>query len=228
MADLEPIAKLIDGQLLGESVCGTHHGVMVLLSLTTRDVDDSASPWTLVTAELPAKYPLELHVSEQTPSRERDVERGLRVDVTVGDPAFDAAYVVEAAPADVVCRLLDPDTRQLVRRVLVGGDLTTSERRLVMTVPGWLVDPARAMPAIELVARIASRVREAFADETVQAGIYRDQPDGAAERERIATREAEVAHVRAVRDSRHARVIAAGLGVMFVMVLVLVLSLRAC
>jgi hypothetical protein len=234
VTELETIAQRIDGQQLGESVCGMRHGVTVLLSLTTRGSEDDVTKWTLVAADLPAKYPLELHVCEQDPSREREVARGLRVDITVGDPQFDAEYIIEAAPTDVACALLDSETRALVRVALVGRgcELATSgteQRRLTLSVPGWLLDTERAMAAIELVTRIVSRVRDAFADEpAVQAAIYRDQPDGTAERELAEARRAEVIHVRDVRERRRLQMIAAGFGLVFLLALGFALALRAC
>lgn len=56
---------------------------------------------------------LMLHLRKQTIAEERAVRAGDAVDLTIGDPEFDAAWIVEGAPAERVTRLLsDPVLRR--------------------------------------------------------------------------------------------------------------------
>ncbi len=56
--------------------------------------------------------PLLLHLRPQDEEETRSVERGEAIDLLVDDPAFDAAWIVEGAPAERVARVLaDPGLR---------------------------------------------------------------------------------------------------------------------
>jgi hypothetical protein len=214
VGELEQIARDLDGMTQGSSVVGRRHGVDVLLSLTTRGDSSNTQPWTEVRADLPAKYPLELHVVHQDQGHERDVRDGMMVDITVGNAAFDAAFVIEAAPTDVVRQLLDTDTQQqLVNLFALGRHCKLETVRegervlLALHVPEWLDTLALAMPAIELVTGLASRVRDAYTprEDAVRGGPFRAEPDGAAERADAAERTADVAHTLEVRRRRKER-----------------------
>src|ERR1700722_2326941 len=75
--------------------------------------------FTRATAPFPPGAPqLELHLKPQTRDDEGLVQRGEEIDVVVGDPPFDSAFVVEAAPAETVRALLDPHTRSMLRALL--------------------------------------------------------------------------------------------------------------
>lgn len=50
--------------------------------------------------------PVLLHLRPQNADEERSVEQGQAIDLRVGDPAFDAAWIIEGAPAERVTRIL--------------------------------------------------------------------------------------------------------------------------
>ena len=85
----------------------------VELTLTYVDGRDHrlADVQTLIEIDIPPGYPLSLHVCKHELFDRARIKRGTMVDVTVGDPDFDALFRVEAAPADVVARLIGPKLR---------------------------------------------------------------------------------------------------------------------
>src|ERR1700722_18591664 len=72
--------------------------------------------WTTARAPIPTgAAEVEMHLTPETPRETRLVQRGLAVDVEVGEPLFDAAFLVEAAPAETVRAILDAPTRSTLR-----------------------------------------------------------------------------------------------------------------
>lgn len=114
-------AGAADARIAGvSSVTGTIQGRPVRYAVSGVDFDRSQRKWlTTASASLPPGAALlEMHLTPQT-SRDPDlVARGLEIDVTVGEPLFDAAFVVEAAPAETARAVLDPKTRSTLRALL--------------------------------------------------------------------------------------------------------------
>ena len=218
---LERISKL---QLIAAFLGGAHDetgkawgeklGPKTTLDLTTRGYGSSSENWTFVDVELPPAYPLVLNIRRHGSADHRAVARAAMVDVILGDKPFDDAFLVEAAPSDVVRELLDGPLRAylLAHKEI---DLTTVEadggrRILRLAIRGWLEELEVARPALELAASVGARVRDAYAkvDEAVtrtDAGSpYRPVADERPAQEAQATREAEVAFVHAVQAKRAA------------------------
>src|SRR5262245_16563640 len=100
---------------IGEGmVDGKAHGLDVRFSYEMRGHGRARELWTVVDAyRRPAGGgQLDLDVRPETARERRRVRDGLAIDVELGDPHFDQAFVVEAAPSDVVKRLLDENVRE--------------------------------------------------------------------------------------------------------------------
>src|SRR5262245_19289364 len=69
------IAQLIDGRVEGNAVTGTRHATRVTYRFETRGAGSSAESWTEVDAELPAAYPLAIHVYRQRRSHQALIDR---------------------------------------------------------------------------------------------------------------------------------------------------------
>ena len=94
----------------GNNVQGTVRGVAVSYQLD--DSDENSPPRTVCRASLAGPAPaFEMDLRPQTASEERHVLRGRAIDLAMGDPAFDDAYIVEAAPSDIARAILDGRAR---------------------------------------------------------------------------------------------------------------------
>lgn len=203
---LAGIGEFLGGGSDGSSAWGSSLGVRATLRLERRSRDDK-QPWTEVSAELPAKLPFVMALRSQGWVARRRIARGTLVDVIVGDATFDAAYVIEAAPADVVRALLTP-----ARRAALAGfreiELCTEPGptpRLRLRVPALLDDLQSARPALALVVDLATGVRDAYAQVEAAAerplvgAPFRQHEDDRAAQEAARQREAEVRHLQAKR-----------------------------
>ena len=195
---------------------GTKLGPTVTFELATRGAGSSAEHWTHIGVEISKKYPLAVHVRRHGKADHGQVARGEMVDVQVGDKAFDDAFLVEAAPADVVRVLLEADIRALLAAYpeidLDTVDRADGTRALVVGIRGWLEDPAEFAEPMRVMARLGSRVRAAYAaadaaveQNTAPGDPYRPIVDDAPVRAAQSAREAEVANVKGMRAERDAR-----------------------
>jgi hypothetical protein len=189
------------------------HGAAAELWFVTRGSGSSAQSWTEIDVVLPQLYPLSINVRRHGWLDAGKIERGTMIDVDLGDPEFDAAFLVEVAPADVARVLLDAGIRSMlaVHRTL---ELTTTldgDRRILrLAILGWLEHRELALPALDGVARIAGRVREAYAIVEAAATArdtgspYRPLADDRAARAAADARAAEVQTIEALRAERAA------------------------
>lgn len=162
-ARLAAMGELLRGGSDFRSAWGSVRGVRTTLRWLGRANDKRR--WTEITAELPAKLPFVMSLRPQGWLDRRRIERDKLVDVVVGDGAFDAAYVIEAAPTDVVKALLTP-----ARRAALAGygeiELITEPGpppRLCLCIPARLDEPDNVLPVLQLVVDLAAGVREAYA-----------------------------------------------------------------
>lgn len=208
---LSHVAGLLQCAPAQRRAAGAGFGVPASIELTTRRARRRHVNWTHVTAELPAPYPLALHLHE-VPWRARVRISGLEPPLpAVGSPAFESRFEFEAAPADVVGALLTP---QRLARIIAYPqfELTTlpgARPVLALGFAGWPETEVEAEAALRLIVELAFGVREAYAALEAevpprQAGApFREHEDGSGERLRAAQRQREVEsveHARRVRE----------------------------
>ncbi|MBL8680862.1 MAG: hypothetical protein JNK05_16905 [Myxococcales bacterium] len=146
----------------GDRARGTFAGVPVELRFVDRGVGSYTDLYTEIVV-LGAGVRRDLHLAV-VPRREKHagyVNEGLATHVRLGDAAFDDAFLVEAAPADVVRALMDEDAR---RAMLSHGrvGLHTTTDGLMIEREAWMDEPDEIRPLIALAVRIAANVDGAF------------------------------------------------------------------
>ena len=211
---LGQIAAHLGGQAQGASAIGKIDGVAIVVRFGTRGSGSDTQPWTEIDVEVPRSYPLAIYLRRHAWLDKGRIERGDMIDVQLGDPAFDGAFLVEAAPEDVARALLDASARSFLSahgrpelETVAEGEL----RYLRFAVPGWLEDMATMATAIDQVARIGARVRTAYADveraspAQVGGSPYRPELVEQPARDASAARAAEVAALEALRATRAGR-----------------------
>jgi hypothetical protein len=139
------------------SVVGTLQGWPVRYVAAMRKSGLSAT-WTIATAAVPkGAIDVELHLRPQTARDASLVERGLAIDLIVGEPLFDAAFLVEAAPEDAVRAILDAPTRARLR-ALLPCELRVAEGEVLFRRAGQHTEPAVVCAVVKLVGGLASRL----------------------------------------------------------------------
>ncbi|MFO0589285.1 MAG: hypothetical protein U0441_17235 [Polyangiaceae bacterium] len=172
---------------------------------------------------------LMLHLRRQTIEEERAVKAGEAVDLTIGDLDFDAAWIVEGAPAERVTRLLanaDLRARLMAFSAADSPSIAIEDGKLHLEKGGQDLEGNKIhTPWIELAIGLAEAVVEEsrlpiVGEEVDAAGSdYRSvrRVDGAPA---AAAKIAELKRLRAVRGIKETRVAAiAIMGVMTAIVL---------
>ncbi len=209
---LGDVAIAIGGSAGGNAVTAVREGARVTFRLETRGSGSTSEQWTEVDCELPDKYPLSFYVRRHGRRDRGRIESGTMVDIELGDAAFDAAFLVEAAPVDIARILIGPDVRAWLAAEHV-AELTTEElaggkRVLRLATRQWIEHAPEAVRAIDVCARIASRVRDAYVEAEAAAGgediggPFRPMIDAEPARQRAAQRAAEVEAVKSLRHER--------------------------
>jgi len=165
--------------------------------------------WTEVDVQLPKGYALSLFVRRHEWTDPHQIAREAMVDLELGDAAFDRAFLVEAAPAQIARTVLDAS----IRRLLASYDaasLTTEaleDRPVVrLTVRTWLNADA-ITAAIDALVSLSAGLRDAYAALDAAAlrdagSPYRPALDDAevdAQRSELAS---EVEHIAGLRRKR--------------------------
>ena len=131
------------------------------------------------------------------------------VDVEIGDPAFDRAFLVEAAPAQIARILLDSSVRRLLashHAVSLTTESSGGRSVVRLSVRTWLSHDALAS-AIDVLVGLSTRVRDVYAAVDASAlrdagSPYRPQLDDGqvdAQRAALASEVAAVARLRSLR-----------------------------
>jgi hypothetical protein len=209
---LDRIARELAGARDGNSALGMLNGTPVSYLFASRGTSSNSEAWTEIDVAIPRSYPLAIHIRRHVRGDLDKIASGDMIDVQVGDPVFDPLFLVEAAPADVVRILLDPELRgYLASHGQVELDTLTDDSGasiLRLAMRGWYEELPDAMAAITAVVRAASRIREAFAhaEQAVQAvdsgSPYRPAIDDTPARDAAAGRARELEHLRDVRTRR--------------------------
>lgn len=191
-------------------VTAKRDGVKVKLAYETRGSGSTSQAWTEVSVDIPASYPLTLYVRRHSLLDGTKIATGKMVDVLVGDQAFDDAYLVEAAPTDVVRELID----HRARAYLMGAshmELVTERRgdtaTLKLSIRRWEEDFPAAQILVDEAIRLARRVRDVYAKiaspppAVVEGSPFRPHQRAVAADEANA-REHEVERVRVLQPKR--------------------------
>jgi hypothetical protein len=207
---VDAAAKFLEGATIderGRTATGRRRGRTVTFRSALRGAGSYSEWWTEIDTPC-GDAPLRLALRPQTPQEEGLVARELAIDLPLGDPAFDSAFIVEAGPADVVRALLDADRRERLLALRPVG-LVTVGGCLRLEKEGHLEAPEKIRAAVDLLLDLAEGVPDAVAaaDDAARARAgYRDHPAQAAAIETV--RAAEVAKVGAVqlaREEHHRR-----------------------
>ncbi|MBK7535532.1 MAG: hypothetical protein IPI49_09240 [Myxococcales bacterium] len=225
LAALRAAARLLGGEHDDHRAWGDALGPRATLALVTRnETGRSRRDWTEVTAALPGDS-LELRVKSKGLLGGLGASGEVHEGTALGDEAFDREFALEAAPMDVVRRLLDAPTRAQLSHFFA-VELTTertTQRVLRMALPGWLLDEGDARRALQLVAGIAGRVKQAYdqAEDAVPVPLvgppFRAAPDDRAAVAAAEAREAEVERLRAHRRQRAELLRAVAIGAVLVL-----------
>lgn len=232
---LRRIATAIEGVTYtpSSSIAARLEGQAFTYRLTTRGADSGAEPWTEIELVVEPSS-IELELRPQDAREESLVRRGAALDVSLGDAAFDGAFIVEGAPSEAIRKWLVPD----VRARLVGLApvcVTLRGKILVVAKRAWVCDPAEARALAEIGCALANqyaRVVLTRRDDALASASASARQDGnrdalSPESARIALERAErieraeIAHLRTIRHGRAARqrVITITLGVAIVLTL---------
>lgn len=208
---LERVSERLGGEHDATSAAwGSALGAYATLSFVKRS-NLSSKLWTEIDVELPGRYPLTLNIRRHNVFDKIAVERGNMVDIEVGDAVFDEAFLVEAAPADVVRHLLTPRVRRYLKDNRTVELCTPSDREgiLRLSLRGWKNDLSEVDEALDVAIEVASGVREAFAEAAAEtppviaAGSpFRQELDDRPALVAQVRREIEVAQVSHVRSKR--------------------------
>ena len=229
------LAKTLGGHVTsGNSVAGTCHHIQVNYRFVTRGSGSNTEQWTEVRAQLPDAYPLAIYIRRQGWLDRGRIERGQIVDVELRDAAFDARFLIEAAPAAVIAKLLDVQARQFLLR----QDEVTLETEdaggkcLVLSLRGWVEDPAAAEHLVEELTRIVRRVREAFEatnTTTIEAtgSPFREMPVAREDPQAAERQRAEVVRLERKRASRFAHERMTALIFLAIVAFIVVLTIAA-
>ncbi len=148
---------------------------------------------------------LHLAIVPQRDDDAGEVAEGRGTDVRTDDAAFDAAFLVEAAPADVVRGLLDPAIRA---RMLAFEGLAISTRGegLCLEVPRWIdrADSLRALASLG-VALVSGAPRAFERAEAMAREVHVGLREVVSPTERAAAHRAEIAglHARIAERGAH-------------------------
>lgn len=171
-------------------------GRPVRCELTSRGEGSSATPWTEVTVSMEGPM-FDLELRPQGLMESIDLQRGMAIDVTIGDAAFDRAFIVEGAPAAAV-RAVFADAELRGALVALGAiDVTRTSESLAFGAKGWLWGDRLAKLA-ETAGRLAARVAQVSAAEAREE-VYRPAP-------RDPARDAEVRALQVARAARRTKV----------------------
>jgi hypothetical protein len=201
---LTTAALELEGELDERHGCarGSRNGVRVVYRLATHGSGSSATSVTEVDAEITVPSGFVMLLRPQSLVDPFLVRRGLAVDVTVGDDKFDRAFLVEAAPADVIRAALDVHMRARLLAVHP-VKVETCDVGLRLTRNGWEHGRAAIWTMLDIVALLAVAVgaasEKALRGDAAAATGYR----GAANVELDLARDAEHVLVKRAQARRH-------------------------
>ena len=140
-----------------KSVGGIKDGRTVRALYRQRSEEDYE---TRVDCDLPGR-PFALELRPQTMKEQERIFEGKTIDVQVCDPAFDACWVIEGAPADVVRRVLDDSVRRRFGLLFADSLTQPNSNTLRLRIDGKQ-PPQWMSEAILLLVTIANSIDRAY------------------------------------------------------------------
>ncbi|WP_437754787.1 hypothetical protein [Sorangium sp. So ce1389] len=131
----------------------------VTFEIKTEVESDMTLDWTEASVPIHAGLELLLSVRPRTRGDERDVARGLALDLRLGDPVFDVAFIVEGAPERLVREILDEEVRRQLL-ALKPTHVTTRRIGMLIHMSEWVDDAERAALLVRTTARLGALCAE--------------------------------------------------------------------
>jgi hypothetical protein len=188
------------------------HLLVLGTEMRTKNMPVTETSRTWCRVQLPAALPpFEMDLRPETRTEERDVERGLAIDLIVGDAAFDASFIVEAAPTDMAKALLDEPARTGLL-AFHPCRMTIADGTLRFSKGAALDEYAEVRRVLELCSHVASRLqslpaqfheqRLALAQGGELAGYRGPSPEAMRALATSPDAAMEIAHLHRVRSRR--------------------------
>jgi hypothetical protein len=158
-ASLDALAARLSSRVGEAEVRAVIDGIGVVVRYTLRTAGSSSSKWTEVAVGvkdipehggLPIRFDIDVRPASLDDAKSTSAGR-LR-DLVLGDEQFDAAFVVEAAPEDIMRALFDHHARREMLALLPLRLFTSSESAFEINREGWIDD----VDVLERMARLAT------------------------------------------------------------------------
>lgn len=205
---------VIVDQKKGSAAC-IFRGLPSRFRFATRGSGSSAESWTEAECDIAHEH-FVLSIRRQHARDDNLLRKGLAVDLQVGNPQFDAQYLVEGAPSSLILRLLTPEIQRKILQCNV-DEIDEKPFGMAIARKGWKEDQANIQAFMDLVVSIAERIAPALAESKLAdapppESAYRGGAMSPADQQRwqsaqwnaASQRQAEIAHVEQTRLRRKA------------------------
>jgi hypothetical protein len=214
-------------------------GIPVEVRFTLREHGSSSSKWTEIAVKPEHlkgfKFTFNFDVRPAQSGDANDVRDGRLRDVVVGDEAFDAAFIVEAAPEDVLRLAFDETSRAEMLALRPIRVVSTGTYAVLIERLDWLED----VDVLERMTRLAARIAAALTPAARDAAEARRRTPKGGYRDRAPTDDeirsewdADVAALNAQSEQRRIRsgriALAFGLGIFALVTFVTILLAAKC
>jgi hypothetical protein len=141
------------------SVFGRLQGRQVSLRTETRGSGKSQTTYTVVSSALSLPLDLGLNITQQGYFDDTFRALGLKRDIQIGDPAFDAAFAVSADEPHRVQALLSPDLKAAMHAI--NEPIVLSDAGFSLSRRGVIEDEQWIAWALRVAANVTGKVKEA-------------------------------------------------------------------
>jgi hypothetical protein len=152
------VARRLGLEYARGTVFGSLDGQQVSLRTETRGSGKSKRTYTVVTSMLSLPLDLGLRVTQQGYFDDALAAIGLKTDILIGDPAFDAAFLIGADEAHRAQALLTPSLKHALSRIT--ESVMLSDAGFWLEVQGTVDDEKWLTWALRTAANIATRMEE--------------------------------------------------------------------
>jgi hypothetical protein len=207
-ATLDAVAALVGGTVDRDAHAVTGHvGKDKAFPVTFTNKLYRTAAWTEVSVTVPATA-LDVEVRPRTPAESQAAADGRAVDVPLGDPELEKAFIVEGAPAAVVRGLLTPERRRALV-ALAPVTLRVAGTKVLLITDHLVRDDDEGRRLVELAGDVATGLAQAGPVELPAGTPSRAAAQEARDRERAALLDA--------KSQRHRTNLVAGIAVIVVL-----------